>query len=418
MTTANVGPMAESAPRVIIIGSSFRFPYGQGAATRAYMYAKALRHAGAEVRVVSLITPARDDDGQAEAASGTYDGIAYEYACGTRVRPGSFMGRRLLRVRRFLRVCDLVRGMARGTHGPTAVLIYSSAWFWVQALTVLAHGSGAVAVLDLCEYPRPRRHRGARATLWRAATRLLLIPALDGIVPISTYLQQYVAAGPRPPETLLVPVMVDTDLFAPPPADPETVGRNIVFCGALGRYEEVARAVTSFAEAARDVPKAKLLLVGYGPPAPVARAKALVRELGLEDTVTFTGDVRREDLPGLFAGAEVFVLPRPPGVIAAAGLPNKLGEYLAAAHPVVVNANGDVSRYLVDGVSAYLVDPGDEAAFTARLRFVLEHRDDALEVGARGRTVAVGEFDYRRHGVRLAEFIAKLTARRVTKDRT
>ena len=117
--------------------------------------------------------------------------------------------------------------------------------------------------------------------------------------------------------------------------------------------------------------------------------------------MTFAGDVKREELPALFATAEVFVLPRPPGVFSIAGLPNKLGEYLASGRPVVVNANGDIPRYLQDGVSAYLVDPADEAAFTARLRYVLEHRDEAAAVGARGREVAVREFDYRRHGARL-----------------
>ena len=52
--------MAESPLRVLIVGTSFGFPYGQGAASRVYMYAKALQSAGAEVRVVSLLTPSRN----------------------------------------------------------------------------------------------------------------------------------------------------------------------------------------------------------------------------------------------------------------------------------------------------------------------------------------------------------------------
>ncbi len=402
--------MAETPLRILIAGTSFGFPYGQGAATRVYMYAKALQSAGAQVLVASLALPSRDETTD-EPASGVYDGVPYEYACGTRVRPRSFIGRRLLRVRRLLRLCTLALWMAKGSPGRSAVLIYSNSTFWTAALVLLARRSGAVVLLDLCEYPRPGGLGSFRARLQRATHRAFLYPSLDGVVTISTYLEEFVAAGPRPPAGIVVPVMVDTDLFAPG-TETRAPGRQVVYCGALGRYEEVERVITSFAQAADGLPDTGLLLVGYGPPERVARAEALVRRLGLEKTVRFAGDVRREDLPGLFADAEVFVLPRAPGVIAVAGLPNKLGEYLSAARPVVVNANGDIPRYLDDGVSAYLVEPGDEAAFTARLRYVLEHPVEAASVGRRGREVAVREFDYRRHGARLAEFIASLAADR------
>jgi len=403
--------MAAPCPRVLVAGTSFGFPYGQGAATRVYMYAKALQAAGAEVHVASLALPEKGESARAEPASGIYDSITYEYACGTRVRPRSFARRRLLRLRRLSRLCDLTLRMSRGSPGASAILIYSNSSLWVTTLTLLARVSGAVAILDLCEYPRPGGLGSVRATLQRAGQRALLYPALDGIVPISTFLEKYVATGPRPPATLLVPVMVDTDLFGPE-AGSAAAGRQIVYCGALGRYAEVERVVRSFAQAVDGMPDVSLVLVGYGPAAPVARAEALVRSLGLQKRVTFAGDVRREDLPGLLAAAEVFVLPRPPSVISVAGLPNKLGEYLAAARPVVANANGDIPRYLDDGVSAYFADPGDEAAFTARLRYVLEHREEAVAVGRRGRDVAVREFDYRRHGTRLAAFITSLVAAR------
>ncbi|MFA4965612.1 MAG: glycosyltransferase [Thermoleophilia bacterium] len=407
--------MAESPLRVLIVGTSFGFPYGQGAASRVYMYAKALRSAGAEVRVVSLLTPSRNGGAAPGPVSGTYDGIPYEYACRTSVRPPTFLGRRWLTVRLALRVMSLIAGSARGAPGRCVVLIYSGAGEWIVLLTGMARVAGAAAVLDLCEYPLVGHLRSLKGFALREARRAVVYPRLDGIIPISGYLDQYVATGPRPPARLLVPVMVDTDAFAPPPAAAAGGTRRVVYCGALGRHEEVDRAIRSFAAAAADLSEAVLVLVGYGPPPREAQARALVSELGLESRVWFAGDVKREELPALFATAEVFVLPRPPGAFSTAGLPNKLGEYLASGRPVVVNANGDIPRYLHDGVSAYLVDPGDPAAFTARLRYVLEHRDEAAAVGERGREVAVREFDYRRHGERLAGFFSSLPARRVKK---
>ena len=404
--------MSDAPLKVIIVGSGFSFPYGQGAASRVYMYAKALRHAGAQPLVVSLLSPQRGEGLDGAPVRGVYDGIPYEYACGTRVRPESFVARRTLQPRAAARTVRLIDQAVRESDGRCVVLIYSGAAEWIVALTAMARRYGAVPVLDLCEYPVVWHLRSYRALLLREARRTLAYAALDGIIPISTYLDQYVAASPRPPARLLVPVMVDTDLFRPSEPEDESDVRRVMYCGALGRYAEVERTVTSFSQVARELPGAELVLVGDGPPKPVAQARALVRGLGLEERVTFAGDVAREGLPALYATADVFVLPRPAGVFSFAGLPNKLGEYLASGRPVVVTANGDIPRYLQDGVSAYLVDPSEEAMFTARMRHVLEHPVEAAAVGARGREVAVHQFDYRRHAERLLEFLSDLVTRR------
>ena len=402
--------------KVLIVGTSFSFPYGQGAASRVFMYAKALQHAGADVRVVSLLHPQGDPGAAAEPVAGVHDGIPYEYAWGTRERHPSYLGRKLLAARAARHTLDLISTASRETRGRCVVLIYAGAAEWIVALTAMARMGGAVAVLDLCEYPSAIHLRSVKAFVLREARRTVAFSALDGIIPISTYLDQYVATTPRPPARLLVPVMVDTDLFRPASPGSRPDVRRVVYCGALGRLEEVSRAVKSFADVADDIDDAELVLIGDGPRDRVAQARALVRDLGLEERVRFAGDVKREELPRLFATAEVFVLPRPAGVSSIAGLPNKLGEYLAAGRPVIVNANGDVPRYLDDGVHAYVVDPNDEAAFATRLRCVLEHRGEAAAVGLRGREVAVTEFDYRRHGERLVEFLSYLIARRAERS--
>ena len=397
---------------VVVVGTSFGFPYGQGAASRAYWYAKALQSSGAAVKVVSLLLPSQGREGSGEPACGTYDGIEYEYACGTRVRPRSFLLRRFLGLRLLLRVFNLVRDQSRQSPGHSAVLVYSESSLWIAVLAAACRLNGVVSALDLCEYPLVGRLHSTRASLARELRRRLIYRHLDGIIAISSYLEDYVRRSPQPPPTLVVPVMVDTVAFAPPAQTSGGAHRRVIYCGALGRFDEVAGAIRAFDRAASEIVDAELVIVGDGPAERVKQAETLVRALGLENRVRFTGAILREDLPELLRSAEVFVLPRAPGVASVAGLPNKLGEYLATGRAVVVNANGDIPSYVVDGVSAYLVDPRDELQFAERLRHALDNRAEAAVVGSRGRDVAVKYFDYRRQGVRLAAFLGALTTTR------
>jgi glycosyltransferase involved in cell wall biosynthesis len=212
---------------------------------------------------------------------------------------------------------------------------------------------------------------------------------------------------------LRVPVMVDSALV------PQGAGgaghdapRRVLYCGSLRHIDEVERAIRAFATATTTFPGVRLVIVGGGPARLKERADSLVRLLELKDRVEFVDRIERDDLAALMHAAEVLVLPRAAGLFSQAGLPNKLGEYLVSGRPVIVTANGDVPLYVDDGVSSYLVEPGDDAMFAARLRQVLEHPDEAAAVGVRGREVAMREFDYGFHGARLHSFFSSLSPSR------
>ncbi len=69
------------------------------------------------------------------------------------------------------------------------------------------------------------------------------------------------------------------------------------------------KGVEHFVRAAQQVlavcPEALFVLVGDGPYAPTL--KALARQLGIENSVLFTG--QRRDMPGVYASLDIFVLP-------------------------------------------------------------------------------------------------------------
>lgn len=392
---------------VLIVGTSFDFPHGGAASSRVFWYAKGLAETGADVRVVSLLGPSRSGPSGTSAVAGSYRGLRYEYACGTRERPDRFWRRRWLWVRRGVRTALLVHGAARRPPGTCVVLIYSEVTSWIAGLAILARAVGATSVVDLCEYPLVWRPASLATTLNRTLRMRLIGRFADGVIPISTYLEDYVRRScGRVPPVLRVPVMVDPAMFSPRTGETATqAAREVLYCGGLDHVAEIERAIRAFAAAASDLDDVRLAVVGGGPAHLKQRAEAAAAAAGVGGRVEFVDRLSRDDLAERMAAAAVLILPRPAGLFSQAGLPNKLGEYLASGRPVVTTAVGDVPLYLDDGSSAFVVEPGDEARFGERIRYALMHPDEATLVGERGREVAAARFDYRAQTARLREFL-------------
>ena len=91
-----------------------------------------------------------------------------------------------------------------------------------------------------------------------------------------------------------------------------------------------------------------------------------------------------------------------------AGFPFKLGEYLSTGNPVVASDVGDVCNYLVNRETAYIVNPESVSSISDTLQYILEHQDEALEVGKAGRKIAEEHFDKTSLGNRLLQFLHAL----------
>jgi glycosyltransferase involved in cell wall biosynthesis len=134
----------------------------------------------------------------------------------------------------------------------------------------------------------------------------------------------------------------------------------------------------AFADVARSLSRARLLIVGEG-----VERKAIEEEivrLGLGERVRVLG-VRR-DVPGILAASDVFVLASD-----REGLPIAALEAMAAGKPVVATAVGDLASIIQDGVTGYLVPRGDADALAAALTRVLD-KQTTSDMGTNARRVA------------------------------
>jgi glycosyltransferase involved in cell wall biosynthesis len=394
--------------RIWIVGDNFGFPNGTGSTARVHGFAQALRKTGAEVRVFCLTPTQSGTHGSLDSApQGVHDGVPFEYACGTTALPRGLFARRWLRVRSTGRMLDAARRARRAGAAPDVVLATSQTLSGLAVELATSRLARARCVLDACELasgfvpagPRRLLHRWLYACLARR---------LAGVLCISTALERYWSAhAPRVP-SLRVPILTDVGRAGGPCEGGER-GARVLYAGNLSHAEELTTLLHAFAAIAEDFPDACLQVLGDDPDADTrGRLRAAAGALDIASRIELPGAVDRAGVARALGAAAVLVLPRPRTDWSEAGLSAKLAEYLASGRPVVVTAIGDVPLYLEDRVSAFVVAPGDPAAFAAGLREALGDPQRARAVGARGREVALAAFDTAVQGPRMRRFFEAL----------
>ncbi|QLH76977.1 glycosyltransferase family 4 protein [Halosimplex rubrum] len=176
---------------------------------------------------------------------------------------------------------------------------------------------------------------------------------------------------PNAPPVRVVPGGVDVERFAPldGPA-PETVGDEAISFLTVRRLTPrmgLETLLDAFARVVDDGLDAHLYVGGDGPLREDLAARA--ERLGVASAVTFLGYVPEDDLPGLYAGADAFVLP----TLELEGFGLATLEALASGTPVVgttAGATPEILGPLADrpGIPApLLVPPGETGALAEGL---------------------------------------------------
>jgi glycosyltransferase involved in cell wall biosynthesis len=181
------------------------------------------------------------------------------------------------------------------------------------------------------------------------------------------------------------PTWTDIEVFLQGAAkESEGSGQNILYAGVLIPRKGVHHLINAFASVANDFPRARLSIVGHEEnKIYAAELKEEVKRLGLDGRVQFVGQVQQADLAAWMRRVCVFVLPT-----YSEGLPRVIFEAMAAGLPVVASNVSGIPDIVQDGVTGFLVQPGDEEKLVERIRWLLRCPDEARQMGERGRAFA------------------------------
>lgn len=112
------------------------------------------------------------------------------------------------------------------------------------------------------------------------------------------------------------------------------------------------------------------------------KIKALAKELGIDDKITFHGWVGREQKTALLQKSGVFVLPS-----YNEGLPVALLEAMACGAPTLITDVGGIPEAITSFENGILMSPGDVEALTTHLQWLLTHPEESTEFARKARQV-------------------------------
>lgn len=154
--------------------------------------------------------------------------------------------------------------------------------------------------------------------------------------------------------------------------------------GRLVPRKGTARVIKALPDVIRRVPDATLVVAGTGPQE--RKLRSLAQDLGAP--VLFAGAVPDEDLPGLYALADIYVLGVADrwGGLEAEGLGIVLLEASACATPCVTGRSGGTPEAVLDGETGYVVDARHHGQLVNALVTLLEDPAEAERMGAMARS--------------------------------
>lgn len=216
----------------------------------------------------------------------------------------------------------------------------------------------------------------------------------------------------------MTPVLMGADLeemnasLITPVRDERIQGRRVVlYLGTLIRVRRIDFLFEVLARVKQKVSNVTLVLAGDS----VERAdlewlRQRAQETGVADDVVWTGWLPQELGWRFVRASEVALSPFRPSFELDSCSPTKAVEYLALSVPVVGNDQPDQARVIRESGAGYCV-PYSVEAFADAIVDLLEHPEDAQQMGARGPSYVKAHRSYEIIALQLARTYGRLLGR-------
>jgi glycosyltransferase involved in cell wall biosynthesis len=143
--------------------------------------------------------------------------------------------------------------------------------------------------------------------------------------------------------------------------------------------------IDAVAEARRETENVRLVFAGDGDLREPLTQR--VRDVQLEESVTFAGTVLRDEIPAYLAAADIVAVPSVHHEGYVDGLPNVALEAMAAGKPIVATRVGGLPQVVHDGENGLLVEERDAAGLAQAIATLSRNPSLRERMGQSGRAL-------------------------------
>ena len=160
---------------------------------------------------------------------------------------------------------------------------------------------------------------------------------------------------------------------------------RMLYLGKLSKEKGVDDLVSAAIRLKREIDAFDVVFYGNGDRAPFVRR---CRDEGMESHISFHGWIDGVQKSDAFLHADIFVLPS-----YNESMPMGILEAMAYELPVVATSVGGIPDMVEDGVSGFLVAPGDIEALADRLARLISDEPLRRHMGRAGRAIAISRYE-------------------------
>jgi len=183
----------------------------------------------------------------------------------------------------------------------------------------------------------------------------------------------------------------------------------ISYIGGFGPHRGIDTAIKSMPQILKEIPDAKLLLVGgKGSEEYEKELKKLCEELKIENNVEFPGWVDFSYVPSYIALSNVCLVPHHASGHTNTTIPHKLFQYMAMRKPVIVTDCKPLKRLVEECDCGIVVPSGDYNEMAEAVIRLYKDKEYARKLGENGRRAVEEKYNWENEAKKLCELYKRL----------
>lgn len=379
------------------------FPEGFAQVQKQILICKSLIAAQAQVTVISTKGRSAKQLNKDLKVKGNFEGINYIYSSLYAYRPKSFFLRTFFKIiGRILELFFIVSIRKRSTKN--IAIISTKNILILKYYYFILHLLGFKVVLSYEEFVSSLPSGNINNT--KVSFDDIAYKYCDGIMPISSYLENFIKSKDSLKKTFKIPVLADFDLIDSIFTEGKECNKAL-FCGSSAYYENICFIIDSFEFVNNTAINLELII--HGSKEQNSKIDKYIESASSKKArIKIKSNLTYDDLIRSYKRAKILLIPLVKNDRDSARFPHKIAEYTASNIAILTTSVGEINQYFEDSKNAFIVDDYDPFLYGNKLNYILENFELANQVAKNAYNLGRSKFHYQSIGEPLFRFFNSL----------